>query len=130
MATITVRDETATGQSTGETVVEFLTEQITVRELIRARVYQEVQDFNRRQPETFRGLVQPQGAQQTRDGFKLKTRREIDWKEQFDKACESFTRNGFFILIGERQAEDLEETITLTPGTSVSFVKLMPLVGG
>lgn len=64
-ATLTIRDETATGKNVGETVVEFLTERITVRELIRSRVYQEVQDYNRRQPETFRGLVQPTNAQQT-----------------------------------------------------------------
>src|SRR5688500_10399333 len=63
-ATLTIRDETATGKNVGETVVEFLTERITVRELIRSRVYQEVQDYNLRQGDTFRGLVQPAGAQQ------------------------------------------------------------------
>ena len=128
--TITVRDETASGQSTGETVIEFLTETITVRELIRGRVYQEVQDYNRRQPEIFRGLVQPTDAEKALNGYKLKTRREIDWKKQFEKACDAFERNGFFILIGDKQAEELDEQITLTPTQPVSFVKLMPLVGG
>jgi hypothetical protein len=128
--TITVRDETASGESTGETVIEFLSETITVRELIRSRVYQEVQDYNRHQPDVFRGLVQPTDAEKTLNGYKLKNRREIDWKQQFDKACEAFERNGFFILIGEKQAEELDEKITLTPDKSVSFVKLMPLVGG
>lgn len=129
-ATLTIRDETATGKTTGQTVVEFLTETITVRDLIRGRVYQEVQDYNTKQPETFRGLVQPTDAEQTLNGFKLKKRREIDWKEQFDKACDAFERNGFFILVGDRQAESLEDEITIGPGTEVSFVKLMPLVGG
>jgi len=61
----TVKDETASGQSTGETVLEFLSEEVTVRELIRSRLFQEVQDYNRRQPEHFRGLVQPTDAEQT-----------------------------------------------------------------
>lgn len=129
-ATLTIRDETATGKTTGQTVVEFLTETITVRELIRGRVYQEVQDYNTTQPEHFRGLVQPTDAEQTLNGFKLKKRREIDWKEQYEKACDAFDRNGFFILVGDRQAESLDEEITIAPGTEVSFVKLTPLVGG
>src|SRR4051812_28171551 len=79
-ATLTIRDETATGQSVGETVIEFLTERVTVRELIRSRVYQEVQDYNRRQPETFRGLVQPTDAEQTLNGFRVRNHRQIDWK--------------------------------------------------
>ena len=130
MPTITVRDETLTGQSIAEHPLELLTEHVTVRELIRSRVYQEVQDYNRRQPETFRGLVQPTDAEQTLNGFKMKQRRQIDWKQQFEKACDAFARNGFFILVDDRQAESLDEEITIGPGTSVSFVKLTPLVGG
>src|SRR5689334_22319102 len=53
--TITVRDETITGNSVGAFPLELLTERITVRELIRSRVYQEVQDYNRKTPDYFRG---------------------------------------------------------------------------
>lgn len=128
---LTIRDETATGRSTGVLVVEFLTEQITVRELIRSRVYQEVQDYNRRRPETFRGLVEPSDSERMLNGeMKLRQPRDIDWKRQFDKACEAFERNGFFILIDDKQAESLDQPITLRPETQVSFVKLVPLVGG
>jgi hypothetical protein len=130
--TLTIKDETATGKSVGETVLEFLTERITVRELIRSRVYQEVQDYNRKQPDVFRGLVQPSDAeQQLNGGYKLKKRRDIDWKKQFDKACDAFERNGFFILIDDKQAESLDQEFTIEPmKTTVSFVKLVPLVGG
>jgi len=127
---LTIRDETATGQSVGETVIEFLTETITVRELIRGRVYQEVQDYNRKQPEHFRGLVQPTDAEQTLNGYRMKERRQIDWKKQFEKACDAFERNGFFILVGNKQVETLEEPILISPTQTVAFVKLTPLVGG
>src|SRR4051812_2655691 len=129
-ATLTIRDETATGQSVGETVIEFLTEDITVRELIRSRVYQEVQDYNRKQPSTYRGLVQPTDAEQTLNGFKLRTPRDINWKTQFEKACDAFERNGFFILVSDKQLENLDDEVLLTPTSTVAFVKLMPLVGG
>ena len=103
---------------------------VTVRELIRQRVYQEVQDHNRAQPEYFRGLVQPTDAEQTLNGYKLRKRRKIDWEKQFKQAVEAFERNGFLVLVDERQAEGLDETLTLKADTQVSFVKLVPLVGG
>jgi hypothetical protein len=130
MPTITVRDESLTGQAFSEYPLDLLTETVTVRELIRSRVYQEVQDYNRQQPEHFRGLVQPTEAEQTLNGFRLKKGREIDWAEQFEKACRAFEHNGFFILVDDRQPESLDDALTLGPATKVSFVKLVPLVGG
>ena len=130
MPTITIRDETLTGEPIAEHPLDLLTERVTVRELIRSRVYQEVQDYNRRQPETFQGLVQPTDAEQTLNGFHVRDHRQIDWKKQFDRACDAFERNGFFVLVDQRQPESLDEEITVGPETRVSFVKLVPLVGG
>ena len=90
MGTLTYQDESTTGAVDNRVTLQFPTERITVRELIRERVYQEVQDYNRRQPEHFRGLVQPTDAEKTLNGYKLKQRRQIDWKEQFEKACDAF----------------------------------------
>jgi hypothetical protein len=129
-ATLTVRDETTAGQTLYEFALEVLTERLTVRELIRSRVYQEVQDYNLRQPERFRGLVQPTDAEQTLNGFKLKKPRQIDWKRQYDLAVEAFEVNRFLILVDDRQAESLDEEIVVGPETRVSFLKLTPLVGG
>ena len=128
--TLTIRDETATGELLGQTVLEFLTERITVRELIRSRVYQEVQDYNTKKPEHFHGLVQPSDAEKTLNGVKLRKTREVDWREQFRLATEAFEQNRILILINDRQAEGLDENIELTPQTQVSFLKLVPLVGG
>lgn len=133
---LTVRDETAMGQTTNELVVEFLTEVVTVRELIRARVYQEVQDYNTRQPAEFRGLVQPTDAERTLNGGKLKSGRQIDWKEQFERACEAVEQARVLLLVDDRQVETLEQKVVLRPktpdreATSVTFLKLTPLVGG
>lgn len=135
MPTLTIRDETAAGDVYGERPLEFPSERITVRELIRERVYQEVQDFNQKQGEqVFRGLVQPTDTERILNGhrheYRMKTRRQIDWKPQFDKAVEAFERNGFFIIVDDKQAESLDDEFNVTPSTSVSFVKLTMLVGG
>ena len=133
--TLTIRDETTSGEVYGERPLEFPNERITVRELIRERVYQEVQDFNLEQGErVFRGLVQPTDAERVLNGrrteYRLKEHRRIDWKPQFDRAVEAFDRNGFFILIDEEQAESLDQEFVIGRGTVVSFVRLTPLVGG
>jgi hypothetical protein len=125
--TVTVRDETAAGGVLHEAPLEFPTERITVRELIRERVYQEVQDHNLRaasasQSEPFRGLVQPEA------GHARGT--PIDWKAQSERAAEAFAAGRILILVDDRQAEALDDEVTLRAGSVVSFLKLTLLVGG
>jgi hypothetical protein len=130
--TLTIRDETtfSLGSDDERFTLDVPAERITVGELIRTRVYQEVRDYNLRQPEYFRGLVQPTGAERTLNGFKVRQGRRLDPGKQFEKAIESFHRNGFLILVNDRQVEELEEEIEIQPDTTVAFLKLVPLVGG
>lgn len=129
-ATITIFDETTTGEKTESLAIEFENTRITARELIRRRVYEEVLESNEKTPGYFRGLVQPTDAERVLNGYKLKKIRKIDWEEQYERAIESFESNGFFILIDDRQIESLDEEIEVAPQSQVSFVKLVPLVGG
>ena len=111
--------------------LEFLNERITVRELLRERVHHEVREFNRHQERlVFHGLVQPENTELTLNGSKLKAHRPLDWEAQFALAVEGFATNAFFVLVDDRQAETLDETFVVGPQTTVSFVKLTPLVGG
>lgn len=129
-ATLTIFDEAVSGEKREALRLEFLTDRITARELIRKRVYEEVQEYNLREPEYFRGLVQPTDAERVLNGYKLRQRRKIDWEQQFHKAVEAFERNGFFLLVDDRQVESLDEEIEIRLNTEVSFVRLVPLVGG
>jgi hypothetical protein len=132
-ATLTVRDETPAGSVSEPWSLEFLDESITVRELIRERVYQEVQDYNLKNNSAlpYRGLVQPEGLEKSLNphgtGAKVRT---IDWKKQYDKALEAFETNRILILIDDRQAESLDESFTIGPETAVTFLRLTLLVGG
>ncbi len=129
-ATLTIRDENLGGEALHEWVLEVLTEKLTVRELIRSRVYQEVQDHNLRGAQVFQGLVQPEEAEKTLNGWKLKKPRQLDWKRQFERATEAFEKNQILILINDKQAETLEEEVVVEAGTQVTFLRLTPLVGG
>lgn len=128
--TITIKDESPAGDRISAFSLECLTEEMTVREILRARIYQEVQDYNQRKPELFRGLVMPTEAERTLNGAKPLVWRKIDWEKQFEKALEGFETNAFFVLVDDRQADSLDERFQVTVHTEVSFVKLVPLVGG
>jgi hypothetical protein len=128
--TLTIHDETTSGQKTNTFTIDCLTERLIVRDLIKARIYQEVQDYNLKEPEFFRGLVEPTNAERVLNGYKLKAKRKIDWQEQYQRALEAFERNGFFVLVGDQQAESLDQDFLVKVDTEVSFVKLVPLVGG
>ena len=131
-ATLTVRDETTFAFGVEERVftLDFPAERVTVRELIRARVRGDVEEYNARRPKLFRGFVQPTDAERVLNGFKVREGRRIDPEEQFEKAIEAFGRNGFLLLVNDLQVDNLEETIEVGPGTTVTFLKLVPLVGG
>ncbi len=129
MPMITLHDQTATGRDIGGIDVE-LPDTITVRELIRLRVREEVARHNAAPTTLFKGLIQPTDAEIERNGFRLRKPRRLDWEAQADIAEHAFQRNGFFILVGDRQVDDLAEVITVDEALEVAFVKLVQLVGG
>ena len=127
--TIHVWDEAIPGRrSPAESLT--LEHATTTRELIRSRVRQEVERYNQSLPAVFRGLVQPEESEQILNGFRMKVSRPLDWEVQCDRACASFQRNGFLILVDGRQVSELDEQLDLRDGSEVQFVKLVPLVGG
>ena len=123
-------DQTTDGQATHALMVEFFKTRITAEELIRKRVTDEVRDYNRAKPGYFKGLVQPTDAEQTLNGYKLRKERMIDADKQSEMALQAFQENRFLVLVGDRQVQRLDEEIELALDTQVSFVKLVPLVGG
>jgi hypothetical protein len=131
MATmLTVYDETTSGDRTAGVTLDLPEPTITARELIRARVFEEVKLHNQTLKPRFQGLVQPTDTERDLNGFRFSAPRKLDWHEQARTALEAFERNGFILLVDDRQIETLEEEIRVKPETVVSFLKLMPLVGG
>ncbi|MGW2936577.1 hypothetical protein ACWDA7_33050 [Streptomyces sp. NPDC001156] len=130
MASVTFRDETATGKPVAEFEVAGLPERMTVRELIRLRVREEVARYNARPSDPFHGLVRPDDAETELNGYRLREPRRIDWEHQAEIAERAFLSNGFFVLAGDRQVEDLDDVVDLTVDPGLVFIKLVALVGG
>jgi len=130
-AWIRLIDETSTGKQLSELLLELESERVTARELIVRRVHEEVARHERATTtEVFHGLVQPTETEVTLNGYRFREPRRVDVQAQCQKALEAFDRNGFLLLVGERQVESLDEELLLTPETRVAFVRLLPLVGG
>ncbi|MCP2324456.1 hypothetical protein HDA40_002963 [Hamadaea flava] len=130
MAMVSFVDETTAGERSTAWHLEIFEERLPLREVIRRRVFQEVAEHNAKGGDVFRGLVQPTGAERTLNGFKLTQPRRVDPEEQAAKALEAFSRNGFVVLVDDRQVEDPEAMVELSRGTQITFLKLVPLVGG
>lgn len=130
MSTLVLVDETPSGKALSELLLETEQSTMTVRELIEARVRQEVADYHDSGHAVFSGLVQPRGAVTTDRGYALDSARRLDADAQVERALDAFERNGFLLLVGGRQAESLDEALDVTEELRVSFIKLVPLVGG
>ncbi|MEU7579496.1 hypothetical protein AB0B50_18030 [Streptomyces sp. NPDC041068] len=130
MGMVTFVDETTAGERHAGGGLDVAEGRLALREVIRRRVFQEVAECNSRTTGVFRGLVRPTDAERTLNGYELRTPRRIDPERQFRQAVEAFGRNGFLVLVGEWQIEDLDAEVDLSPGTEVTFLKLVPLAGG
>lgn len=128
---ITIKDETLAGDILDTIELVVSSEILTVKEIIAARVAAEIDAYNKKLPEYFKGFVQPTEAEKTLNGFKLKDKKKtIDVEKQVFVALDAFQKNGYFVLIDNNQAESLQQQVLVRENTSISFIKLTPLVGG
>jgi hypothetical protein len=130
MASITLYDETTLGRKSPGPTIVLETQRITVRELIRQRINQEVENYNQNQSKPFKGLVQPSDSERLLNGYKLHKVRGIDRDRQFELAISAFLNHGFILLVNDVQVDELDMELELDDSTIVSFLKLTRLVGG
>jgi xanthine/CO dehydrogenase XdhC/CoxF family maturation factor len=128
MATFTLRDETPAGGTLGDLVLPGLPDRMTVRALLRLRIREEVARHNAAPSRLFTGLVCPDGALAAPAGHRLPSVRRLDWERQAAIAERAFTRNGFIVLTGDHQVDDLDEEVAAD--TELVFIRLVQLVGG
>lgn len=127
MNTLTITDETASGKLLQEIALRFSQEYITVRELITARIKNEVERYNNDVSTYKKGLVQPSDLEERLNN---KKRPKVDIEKQTYVALDAFNKNAFFILIDDEQVESLDQKFLVDETAKISFIKLTPLVGG
>lgn len=125
--------------SVGE--VRLLKPVITVRELIGVRVDLELEAYRNREAEIRSGASAGISSRELQLNGADKALRpslfvacgagEAPARDRMIEAAEQgFLRNRFFILLDDRQAEDLDDQLELDKTGQVTFLQLTPLQGG
>lgn len=127
MTVVTVESKVTRGgrleQALAPVTLDFLEQEITVAELIRRTVTEQVRRLQA-QHEGSAALARQYGGEREAGGDVIDAAREVQ------RAQEAFSQGYFTILINGSPASDLQQTLTFAPGVSIRFVGLTPLVGG
>ena len=127
--------------------LELPVERITARDLIRCRIEADVAIHNAVERARLDGkiaadsaasngwLVTPGAVERALNGARgvYGPGSHLDLIESerlIAVALEAFARNGFFMIFDGRQVVDLDEVLTIEPDSAVTFLRLVPLVGG
>lgn len=127
MRTITINDESASGDIFQKIALQFENEYITLEELIRARISEEIKHYYNKASNYKSGLVIPSNIEKRLNN---KAGKKIDLEKQVYIALDAFMNNRFIVLVDDEQLEKPDEKILVDKSTEVSFIKLTPLVGG
>lgn len=113
MTRLLLWDETTGGSRAGAGALDGVAERVTAREIIRRRVFEEAARADTAGPR-----------------WRARHRHHRDPEAQFAGAVEAFSRNGFVLLVGDRQIDDLDEVLDVRADTEVVFLELVALAGG
>lgn len=123
-------DESTLGGVLNTSKPETESQELTVGELIALRVRAEVRRYNNERSDRYFGLVQPAEIESLINGIALRKFKPIDADSQVEIALKGFDAQRFVVLLPHGQADSLTEEVSLVDGDSVSFLRLVPLVGG
>jgi hypothetical protein len=146
MPTIEVRTKVTGANAPLEPVfLELVSERITLRELIRRTVAQQIQELTITQRLDVattqvalarQYLSEDEVAVQAEAGrVKMPSTEEsqgprVNVEAEIKKALRAFTAQRFFVFAGGRQVENLDEELDFAQQTQVTFLRLTPLRGG
>lgn len=134
MAVLRICDEKLPGAGATEQLeLSGLPDVITVEELIRWRVREEVARYNTthgagKAP----GLVAVSAKESGLNGLghQVQDRKPVNWEHHADTAVRGFERNSFFVMVDGQQVCNLSDEVDVLKAVEAVFIKLVPLVGG
>lgn len=120
--------------------LNYPSEMVTIREVITRRVEEEVARVNHRKKDPVRikaehrmflaGLTKTSPEILLNPKPKDRRGKPIHAPTAIRTALEAFRLGRYFILYNDKQYENLDDQITLTPDSEVVFLQLTPLIGG
>lgn len=126
MPTITLQDASLQGQQQSPWQMDIFEEQSTLREILRSRIYQEVSEYHAKKRSQALCLITPRPV----DPQQADATPPVDWQIHYEQAIAAFQKKRYLVLINGRQITKLDASIHLTNQTTITFLKLIPLIGG
>jgi hypothetical protein len=125
MLTICIKDQSLQ-EAQQPWYLEIIEEQTTLREIIRRRLYQEISEYQAKKRSQLPCFLIPT--------LSCQTARELlpsfDWQRYSEQAIHAFEKRSYIVLVDNQQITHLDAPITLHIQSTVTFLKLMPLIGG
>ena len=118
------------GTHTGPSLC-FEVSEVTAREIVRARVIEEVLRYNtdERLP-TRVGLIALDPREQALNAPRPTRRKPLDPAQQVETALAAVRAGRVVILFNGEQVRDLDAPLLVTPVSEARFLRLVPLAGG
>jgi hypothetical protein len=128
-AIITIKDTSLQGAPSSSWQLTLLeeTSTSTLREVIRSRIYQEVSEYNARKRSQHLYLIT---LPPTASSNPTEIAPIVDWQLQYERAITAFEQKRYIVLVDDRQVSDLDRSIQITTKSTITFLKLVPLIGG
>lgn len=121
--------------------LKLVSERTSPRDIIRQRVQAEIEEVNQRNQAHIDGhartrsfLIDVDAASpEAKLNMPIIGRRKpklFDLDAETDRAITAFEKRQFIMLLDNRQIDDIDDCVTITPESEVVFLYLTPLKGG
>lgn len=127
---LTVRERAVGGGTPVEFFLAVPFERLTVQDLIRQYISQQVANYNENKPGKVAGIFLPGPTERQLNSEKRPKHAKVDIEKQCASAFEAFEHNRIILLVNDVQIDGLNREICVTEATRITFLKLVPLVGG
>ncbi len=125
-----IRDVSAMGQMMHEFFLPMPEAEISVRQLIEVRVRAEVHDYMQGRKHSGYDLFDVDEVEKILNRHGVGQPPQLDVEKQVSRALSGFKANRFFVIVNDRQVTSLDQTVAISDASEVSFMQLLPLVGG
>jgi len=124
---IVILDQTSSGETLNKLKMEFESATVKVRDIISGRVRQETKNLFESAKKSKYSFI----GQTEIEKLNSKPTNITELQDKKVKyALEMFQRNGYLVLIDDEQVTSLDQEVKLTNSTEITFLKLVPLIGG
>lgn len=132
-----IYDKTLGGNQRFVRELTLVSERMTVRQVIEARLDAEIATMKAQAADVARAgestLVMPAFVETTLNGprsYGPARRHDIDRAAQVEVVVKAFRENKLLMFVDNRQVTELDQEIGFGANSTVTFIRLVPLVGG